>query len=410
MKNRFKASYIGKLWRTVVACALIVWLAYGLRFSTFNMLAVSITDDLGIARSAFTLSITFRYITAFLLSLAFGRFVQKLGIMKCLIIGLITTAAGEYIFSMGSSLPVFYIAGAVSGIGYALASNPIAVLIVNRRFTSHRGLIMGATSAVSGFGQALFNPVVGFLATRWGWRSVYLCSTAIALFFGLVIIFFLRADEKYCLTENCEQQGQNAADKQGLEMSRVVRSVKFWFLMLTGFLIGIAATGSYLIFPSHAQQDGLSLLFVTSVLGITMPIGNIIGKLIFGALTDRWGAGRAALIPFGANLIGVIAAVVMDPSIAPLAIVASLGIGFGISAPNLVPSLWVSELFGQKNSASILGYLMAFVMVGSAATMPFSNLLFEKAGSYGPALFVHAVCLAVILIINLSILGRKAKR
>ena len=408
MKNRFE--YIGKLWRTVLACALIVWLAYGLRFSTFNMLAVSITDDLGIARSSFTLSITFRYLTAFLLSLVFGRIIEKLGIMKCLIIGLITTAVGEYLFSVGSTLPVFYLAGAVSGIGYALASNPVAVLIVNKRFVSHRGLIMGATSAVSGLGQALFNPVVGLLATQWGWRSVYLCSTAIVLFFGLIIVFFLRADEKYCLSGDCTTESANGMDKKGLEVGQIVRTVQFWFLMLTGILIGIAATGSYLIFPSHAQQDGLSLLFVTSVLGVTMPLGNIIGKLVFGTLADRWGAGRAALIPFGANLIGVLAAVFMEPSIAPLAIVASIGIGFGISAPNLVPSLWISELFGQKSSASILGYMMACVMIGSAVAMPFSNLLFEKAESYTPALVVHAVSITVILIINLSILSRKSKR
>ncbi len=410
MKDSFKVSYIGKLWRTVLACALIVWLAYGLRFSTFNMLAVSITEDLEISRSAFTLSITFRYITAFLLSLAFGRIIEKFGIMICLIIGLLTTAVGEYIFSIGNTLPVFYIAGAVSGIGYALASNPVAVLIVNKRFASHRGIIMGATSAVSGLGQALFNPVVGFLATSWGWRSVYLCSMAIVLFFGFLIVFFLRADEKYCMTGDCSQEDGGGKDKQGLEVGQIVRSVRFWFLMVTGFLIGIAATGSYLIFPSHAQQDGLSLLFVTSVLGVTMPIGNIVGKLVFGAFTDRWGAGRAATIIFGANLVGVLAAVFMEPSLTPIAVVASLGIGIGISAPNLVPSLWVTELFGQKNSASILGYLMAAVVVGSAATMPFSNLLFESAGSYTPALIVHTACLTVILIINLTILGRKARQ
>jgi MFS family permease len=254
MKNRF--AKIGKLWRTVLACALIVWLAYGLRFSTFNMLAVSITDDLGIARSAFTLSITFRYMTAFLLSLAFGRLIEKLGILTCLAVGLVTTAAGEYLFSAGSSLPVFYIAGAVSGVGYALASNPIAVLIVNRRFADHRGLIMGATSAVSGLGQALFNPVVGLLATRWGWRSVYLCSTGVALLCGLVIVFFLRADERYCRTADCGEEEAAGLDRQGMDMRQIVRSVRFWFLMLTGFLIGVAATGSYLIFPSHAQQDG----------------------------------------------------------------------------------------------------------------------------------------------------------
>ena len=172
---------------------------------------------------------------------------------------------------------------------------------------------MGSTSAVSGLGQALFNPIVGLLATRWGWRSVYLCSMAIVLFFGLIIIFFLRADEKHCRTGDCDEEGASDFDSQGMEVRQIVRTVRFWFLMLTGFLIGIAATGSYLIFPSHAQQDGLSLLFVTSVLGVTMPLGNIVGKLVFGALTDRWGAGRAALIPFGANLIGVVAAVLMDP-------------------------------------------------------------------------------------------------
>jgi predicted MFS family arabinose efflux permease len=170
---------------------------------------------------------------------------------------------------------------------------------------------------------------VGLLATRWGWRSVYLCSTALALFFGAVIVLFLRADDRFCLSGDCIRNEDASLDKQGMDVGRIVRSARFWFLMLTGFLIGVAATGSYLIFPSHAQQDGLSLIFVTSVLGVTMPIGNIIGKLVFGTLTDRWGAGRAALIPFGANLVGVVAAVFMEPSTASLAVVASLGIGFG---------------------------------------------------------------------------------
>lgn len=49
-------------------------------------------------------------------------------------------------------------------------------------------------------------------------------------------------------------------------------------------------------------------------------------------------------------------------------------------------------------------------MVGSAVTMPFSNLLFEKGDSYTPALIVHAVSLTVILILNLAVLSRKAKR
>lgn len=407
MKERF--AYIGRYWRTVVACALIVWLAYGLRFSTFNMLVIKITDDLHIARSAFTLSITFRYLTAFLLSLAFGRLVHRFGIMACLIIGLTTTAIGEYMFSIGNSLPVFYAAGAVSGIGYALASSPAAVLFVNKKFVYYRGLIMGTTSAVSGLGQALFNPVVGQLAVRWGWRSVYLCSTGVALVVGFVIVLFLRADEKVCVNGECLRNPDLTTNKLGMDISHVVRTPQFWTLMLTGLFIGVAATGSYLIFPSHAQQDGFSLLFTTSVLGLSVPIGNILGKLVFGATTDRLGAGRAAVIPFGANLIGVVIAIFMSPSIVPAAVVASLGIGFGISAPNLVPSLWVAELFGEKNTASILGYMTAFVMAGSAAAMPLANLMFEQSGSYTSALTLQAILLGAILLMTLTVLRLKVK-
>ncbi len=407
MNNPLKNPQIRTLWKTVLGCAILVWIAYGLRFSTFNMLAVRITDDLGIARSAFTLSITFRFIAAFLISLVFGKLVARLGIPACLMIGLAATAIGEFIFSRGSSLPVFYLAGTVSGIGYALASNPLAVLIVNRRFDTGRGLIMGATSAVSGLGQALFNPVVGLLATSWGWRSVYLCSTVLVFVFGILIVMLLRADERYCDAGGCDLDIKSDAHAPGLTAREAARTPQFWFLLLTALFIGIAASGSYLIFPSHAQQDGLSLLFVTSVIGVSMPVGNIVGKLIFGASTDRLGAGRAALIPFGANLIGLIAALIMAPQYAIIAVVASVGIGFGISAPNLVPSLWVSDLFGRKDAATILGYVMAMVMVGSAAAMPLANLIFERAGSYDPALRLQAVLVGAILLMTLTVLRKK---
>ena len=99
----------------------------------------------------------------------------------------------------------------------------------------------------------------------------------------------------------------------------------------------------------------------------------------------------------------------MEPSVSVLAVVASFGIGFGISAPNLVPALWVTELFGHKSSATVLGYVMAAVMVGNAAAMPFATLLYERSGSYTSTLLIHTVLLAAIIVINLMVFQKKAK-
>lgn len=397
-------------WRVIVACALTMWLAYGMRMCTISLLTGTITEDLMISRGLFSFTTTFRYMTGFVINLLFGKILRRFGTRNVLITGFLFTSLGELLYSFSSVLPMFYLAGAISGMGVGFASAPIVALIVGDHFTVGKGTILGLTSAFSGLGAAIFNPVVGVVTDRLNWRAGFYLSTAISAVVGMCVILLINAHEKRMRRPGAVSEAENKAiesERAGMTIAEAKRALQYVALLAVGVLLGIATNSGYTNFPAHLGDAGFDFLFVSSVAAVVLSVFNSLGKIIFGALNDRLGVGRAAMIPLVMTMLGGIFAILAAPSAAYLAVFAAVGLGFGICTNTIIPSLWVTGIFGQKESASIMGYVSAMIMLGSAVGMPLSNLLFDASGSYMVSYIINVVLMGIVILLNVTQLGTK---
>ncbi len=407
-KNDMK-DQLKKGWRIIIAAALIMWLAYGMRMCTITLLTKNITEELGIARGPFSFFTTFRYMMGFAVNLFFGKIIRRYGVRNVLAAGFLFTSIGELLYGFSSTLPMFYFAGAISGAGSGLAGASAVALIVGDHFASGRGTILGITSAFSGIGAAFFNPVVGIVTGSFGWRPSFYLSTIVSAIAGGSVLFLMRSHERKIGKEGVhgsDVSGQ-MAEKVGIPLADARRMPAFSLLMLTGILLGMSTASGYLNYPAHLTDTGFDFLFVSSVAAVVLSIFNSLGKIIFGALNDRFGIGKSATVPLAMTALGMAAAIYASPESVWLAIFAGVGLGFGICANTIVPPFWVSGVFGTKDSATIMGYTSAMILLGSAVGMPLSNWLFDLTGDYGISYFVFMIMILIVLVLNLTVLGNK---
>jgi predicted MFS family arabinose efflux permease len=144
-------------------------------------LVVEIGRDLGASVSAVGVARSVLSGTAVAVSLAIGPVIDRIGVRPLILRGAAIACVGAGLTAASPSLPFFYAAHAVTGVGVAcLLSAGFAG--VASSFTSGEapwamGYVVGAQSLSWIFG----NPIIGLLADSGSWRLSYLVPAAISL-------------------------------------------------------------------------------------------------------------------------------------------------------------------------------------------------------------------------------------
>jgi MFS family permease len=134
---------------------------------------------------------------------------------------------------------------------------------------------------------------------------------------------------------------------------------------------------------------------------------SIGGRLGFGALGDKKGNNPVLILATAGRAAMFICLLWVKGSIMLLAWAAIYGIFYGGMGPNVVGLL--SELFGVKRLASILGALTVAAGIGGALGPWLAGYIFDIQGSYNTALIIFAICFVVATLCFL-VIGRITKR
>lgn len=390
-------------WFVVICCFFMTFVALGLGNSTKGLYVTPVTESLGIGRGAFTLTFSIREIVKAVTNLAFGLITMKIGYRKAACAGFASLAVSFILFSVSSTLPLFYVAGVFLGVGVTFTSTATVSAIVRSWFISHRGTIMGVIFAGSGLGGSLFSLLVERWILNYGWRSSYRIS---AIIFALMIIpmaLIIRDNpkEKGFLPLG---QGQEAKEKkrktivwQGLTQKQLVKKPYFWVLVIAAVSFGMLTNPIVVAYPSHLTDIGFDASFSAIVVSVqSLALAAI--KIISGYIYDKKGLNVALTVNYAGGIFGCLI----------LAFCASKGMAFAFAGifsfvlplETLMIPLVVSDLIGQRTYDHFVGIFLALMAVGIAIGTPLINFYYDMFGSYKQVLLLVAgLSLAVYLML-----------
>jgi len=314
-----------------------------------------------------------------------GRLMPRFGPRKLAIAGGIVLGTGYVLASFQGGTEfwlVFLGVGLVGGAGIGLAYVvPIAVGM--RWFPDKKGLITGLAVAGFGFGAMLWVKLAG----AWGNLIETLGLGTTLAVYGVLFLTVVVVGGLWMVfpPEHWRPQGyepNNAgnpggSDDEAFTSGEMLRTMQFYLILLT-FAIsasaGLMTIGLMKLFPMQAlTATGMELAAASGVAGTAMAVffslANGIGRIVWGALSDRIGRKAAIIAMMASQGVVVLLFQYMAGSEYLLYLGAAI-IGFNFGGNfSLFPTV-TADTFGAKHIGQNYGWVfLAYGMGGIIGPM-----------------------------------------
>lgn len=363
-----------------------------------------VTSEFGWSAPQFFLSYTVLMCSGLLTGPLIGYIAQRVGLRTVGIVGLIGHSLAYVVLSLNTgSLMLWYLSWALVAILGAGSLPIIWTGVLNNWFTKHRGKAIGITMAGTGLGAFLLPPIVEFLIANHGWRTAYRGIGLGALLISLPIVFALFKEKPDSSTATDGEVMANKVETWGLTTRDAMRTKQFWILGAVLFLTVIVVAGLLSNFERIMTEQGFersSIAQIAAVMGLTV----IIGRLMVGALVDRFWAPGVAACFFLVATLGLLILVGTQVTMATALLVAVM-IGLAAGAELDLLAYLTGKYFGPAHYPAIFGLIIAFFTVGAGIAPPLFGMAAQMFQGYGTMLSISIGLLLVSILLFLS-LGR----
>jgi len=268
MKNKLTQIFVLHFFNDGFLASIILLLPFIAKDLSLNLTQV------GILSSIFSLS-------GILISLPVGQLSSRLGAMKILLYTVVFYGLGFLFTSLSNSYLFLFFSFVIMSVAFG-AFHPISFsLVTNLTKKEAQGRIMGDFMATGEFGRICLSGFLSFIAFSIGWRQTSLIYIVISI---ILLAFFLTA------FFNNKKEGiknDDRTNKKNINFIEILRNKNFILVLLVNFFDNLASSALFIFLPFLLLNKGIN----PSILGAFTTaffIGNLIGKMGLGRLTDRF--------------------------------------------------------------------------------------------------------------------------
>ncbi|MCI8639339.1 MAG: MFS transporter [Coprococcus sp.] len=379
-------------WVVCIGCAFICALTSPIINATATQYLISVTEEFGVSRSAFTLSSTLVALVGVFVSPVWGKIYSNKKQFKLIFTGTALGFALAYMsYSLAHSIIQFYVSAVILGFFWAGACFMPVSMIITAWFDKMRGLAMSITLAGIGFGGSILAPIINQFITSYGWRTTYRYVGIIIMVIACPVIFFILKPtpesmglKPFGADQDMEEKAKKKtviSNEGNLDLSfEESKGKMFFWLNMLGFLgMGLVCSA-----PMRQMNPYISDIygpaFAASVISISS-LGGVFGKILLGWLHDKIGNLRSASIAFLAFAFAFIFAL-MGASNSDMLYVYIILYSFAAGVGTVSAPLLISATFGTKNFNIMRGITQTPLQAGMSLGGLMVSGIFDITGAY----------------------------
>jgi len=336
-----------------------------------------------------TVTLAFRPVGAFIFGLVADRYGRRLPLM----LDLVFYSVIEVLSGFAPNYTVFVILRALFGIGMGAEWGLGASLAMEQVPPRLRGVLSGFLQEGYAAGYLLAAIAYYFIFPRWGWRPLFFLGGLPALL-ALFVQYKVKESKVWeeSRHENWGQLGRSIASHWQL----------FLYIVLLMTTMNFASHGTQDLYPTVLESEHhLRPTQQAMVTAISM-IGAIIGGIVFGLFSDRFGRRRAIVA-------GLLLAIVMIPLWAYAPNTALLVLG-AFLMQFMVQGAWgvIPAHLSELTPNSVRGFLPGFAY---QCGVLFAGILPYIEAVYAPKVSLqHAMALTALTVFILAAIAAAAGR
>ena len=260
----------------------------------FTLSAIAKDFGTGIPAVALTITVTlaFRPVGAFIFGLMADRYGRRLPLM----IDLVFYSVIEVLSGLAPNYTTFIVLRALFGIGMGGEWGVGASLAMEKVPPRWRGMLSGFLQEGYAVGYLLAACCYFFVFPKWGWRPMFFIGGLPAL-----LALFVR----YRVKESDVWKKTRHESWSGLGRAIVSNWKLFLYLTALMMMMNFASHGTQDMYPTFLkEQRGFTPRQVATI-AIIYNIGALMGGIIFGLLSDRFGRRRGMMTAFGLAILSI---------------------------------------------------------------------------------------------------------
>lgn len=392
MKSKYSKDQIMVLiGACLFQCALL-----GVLINCTGVLFAQIRNELGFSMSKISVYNTLKSITTALSAAAVTTFYFRNNKCRFLLLNQMAMILSFLLIVWKAEGVLWYASAVIGGAASCVAYVAVPVLL-NQWFPQNGGTATGIAMAFSGIGGAICNPLCAKLIGLAGWRWTIVILGGVMLLLtvpGLILMFRNAAPSPV-------ENSRNSAVEESTVGLPVPGTIFLVCLVFVGGCMGVAFAVNISMF---AQSIGYSLSVGASMTTMVM-MGNVFTKFLYGLLCDKLGAWKATMLALSVTAVALLCFLFAQRQLAVL-YVASLLFGCVYALSVVAISRCCISAYGSQESKRLLGIHTCINSAVMAGTSLLVGVLFDRAQSFTPVLFVLLAAVAcsataaAILIVN----------
>jgi len=391
-------------WWVVAATVLGLIVGAGaINVFAFAVFLKPVTAELGVGRGEFSLALTLQSSIGALACPVFGWMIDRWGVRRCMIPGLVLYALGiaGYALLRAEPFAVTYLIFAVGGL-FTPVGGPVPYsTVISQWFDRQRGLALGIGMAGVGLGVALMPQLAALLIGEFGWRTAYIGLAVASIVFAFVpVALFVREPPGFAARPQRGQSRGAALNLPGAAVGEALRSSLFWGLGIAFFFDVIAINGTLTHIVALLTDRGIAREVAVTALSGT-GIALLAGRILSGWFLDRFWGPYVAIGFFLTPMVGL--ALLMSHATGAAPFLGAICLGIGIGAEIDLMAFFASRYFGLRNYAKIYGTMFGMFGFGVGLGPTLSGFSFDRFHSYTPIFAVYEIMLFVTCLIFLRL-------
>lgn len=399
----------------VASCIVITCIPCALVLSCAGIYFTPVANYFGVPRAQFTLYFSILNLAMMIMLPIAGKLMSKMDLRiilsACAAIDGITYLA----MSQFTSVPMFYAAGVLLGIGTAPLIYLAVPTLINAWCKKRVGFFIGLAMAFTGIGGVIFNPIgTAFInAGPEGWRTGYLVFGIIMLVVTLPFTLFVvrskpadKGVQAYGAEEVVSETGAPAVE-MGVSANKAMKTAAFFAILLFSFLITVNQT-VYQFFASYCQSfQSQDIVLAAGAVASACMAGQAIGKVILGVINDKSAKG-GLFFGIGGGIIGVLLMWLLPFSVAILMVGAFL---FGVvyACTTVQTPLLTRTVFGSRDYTNIYSRISMGGTLGGVIASVFWAFIIDLPNGFSLMFILSIACMVLCCVLGLFALGQSKK-
>lgn len=373
-------------WALVRALGVTTIVSYGTTQYFFAVLLVPMQRELGWSRALISGAFSAALVSAALLGLPVGRLVDRHGARGLMTAGSLLGGAGLIATAAVSQPWQFYVLwSGVIALSMSLTLYPVTFTVITNWFVRRRGAALALLTLLGGLASPIFIPLAGLLVQRLGWRETLVVFGLVQLVVALPLhaLVLRRRPEDLGLLPDGEARSAPEPRPGGRPLREAVRSLPFWTLTASAALAWLAHSAVLAHQVAYLIGRGFDPVLAASVAGL-LGAASLPGRYVLNRLSDRLSSQTLLACCSLAQAAGVVLLARAATPTLIWAYVAVYGAAFGAISPLRASTM--ADHFGRRAYGAITAAAGIPIAVAGALGPIGAGVLYDRAGSYGPAL------------------------